>query len=217
MECLTSQLVVGVRIRLFPIFGGLVLNVMRILDVLRLSLHLHLLNHLIPIDWEYPFIVAKVSQKGAQPLGISSLQLFLAGQELLRMRLCVPFILFEYFDLHSFLILGQCQHFEGICQHLHFDNVLELQAICKIWCLIHLEQPWLALIIYDHVECHNLEAHLVLVVGGQCQFIVVHQIWLETHHRFDYDVFHSKPQFVNIYAVVFDFMEKFIQRLDSFI
>jgi len=190
---------------------------MRILDVLRLSLRLHPLNHLIPVDWEYPFIVAKVSQKSAQPVLVSSLQLLLGGQELLRMRLCLAFIRFVYFDLSSLFILAQCQHFEGITQHLHFDNVLELQAICKIWCLVHLEQPWLALIVYDHVECHNLEAHLVLVVGGQCQFIVVHQVWLETQHRFDYDIFHSEPQLVNIYAVVFDFMKKFIQRLYSFI
>lgn len=176
---------------------------MRILDVLRLSMMLDLLNHLVPVDWEYPFIVSEVFQKGAQPLRISSLQLFLAGQERLYMGLCLTSVQLVLLDPSSLVILVQCQHFEGICQHLHFDNVLELQAIFKIRCLIGLEQPWLALVIYDHVECHNLEAHLVLVVRRQCQFVVVHQVWLETQHGFDYYVFHSEPQFVDIYAMIF--------------
>ena len=206
---------------LYPVFVGVALpvivHVMAILDVLRLKFCLDLLRHLISVDWEYPFIVAKVFQKSAQPLLVSSLQLSLGRPP---RRLCMTCIrcfllLHESLDFSSLFLRVQCQHLEGIRQHLHFDNVLESATICKIRCLIHLEQPWLALIIYDHVECQKLEAHLVLVVRGQCQFVVVHQVWLETQHRFDYYVFHSEPQFVDIYALIFHFGKYFVQSFQS--
>ena len=79
-----------------------------------------------------------------------------------------------YLDLPPFLILAQSKHFESVREYLHLHHSLELLAIGEVWSLVHLEEPRLALIVNDHIERHDLEAHLVLVVCGQGEFIVVH-------------------------------------------